>query len=1033
MKRFWKIFGITLGSIVGVLLLAVVIVCSVVFSPKQLTPIVNRVADSLLTCPHELEEVNLTFFKTFPHFGVAVKGLYVINPMDGAQSDTLLAAPKLLVDVNIKQYLDSQLLDIRHVLLKDVVLNPYINADGATNFDVLRLAKDTVEDTTATVLPFNIRLHRLSLTTQQLSLVDEKDSLYFRDLGLRLSAVGEMDSLLHIGAEIKELALDWSGLGVAVTGYGARETEGFTMDLQVKASEWDIEQVLGQLPERFARLVPSDISVAGKASVEGRVHGTLADNVLPEVDAHVTVDNVTASYKPLPYVLRQVSMDADAHLDLNKGERSKVKVNSLKAMTQHTKVSVKGEIDELLADMVLDLKVALDAHLPDFAYFLPEALQVNGSAKGDVNAKIRLSDLTAMNLEKGTFSGQINLSGLDVAKDSMTVSLPKTAMRFRMPNPQPSWRKVNWLDLKLKMDGVAFNQPGLAQVDLGQSDLRVELGNVLKTLPVLYANVDLQSPKALTVAMDSINVNIAAPHVTAYTEYDTKDTTRVPIFNSKVAFMDLRCNYNNIRAHLKQSAIEAKLSGGRRLKSVPSLSAAIVSQAMTANADEDVKLDTKQFEIKASARYNKHGKNFLLKWNPKLHFDMHQAEVDLSFFPQHVSVPQITFDYNNHIFQIETSQINLGKSDFSLVGEVYNISKWLQKRDTLTGELNFVSNHTDVNELMELFSADQGSEEAPAQPVVDSTAIATAAPAAPDSVAKTHDGPFLVPPMVDLVLNTKIKEAVVFNEKAYNVGGKVYVRNNTLVLEEMGFVCNAAKLQLTAMYRTPRKNHIYLGLDYHMLDVDIKALISMIPQIDSMVPMLKSFAGNAEFHLAAETYLNQDYKIKPSTIRGACSLFGRDLVVLDSETFDKISKILLFSKKTENKVDSLSAEITLYKKEIDVYPFCVSIDNYMAALGGRHNLDMSFNYHVNLLSPFYIGVDVTGTLDDLKIKPAKCIYAQDFRPLFHNKVDTQTAELRQLIRDSMRRNVKQETLDAKKPGAPQQDEDIDDEPIDELQ
>ena len=88
---------------------------------------------------------------------------------------------------------------------------------------------------------------------------------------------------------------------------------------------------------------------------------------------------------------------------------------------------------------------------------------------------------------------------------------------------------------------------------------------------------------------------------------------------------------------------------------------------------------------------------------------------------------------------------------------------------------------------------------------------------------------------------------------------------------------------------------------------------------------------------------------------------------------------------------------------------------------------------MNLLSPFYIGVDVTGTLDDLKIRPAKCIYAQDFRPLFHNKVDSQTAELRQLIRDSMRRNVKQETLDAKKPGATPEDEDLEDEPIDELQ
>ena len=114
----------------------------------------------------------------------------------------------------------------------------------------------------------------------------------------------------------------------------------------------------------------------------------------------------------------------------------------------------------------------------------------------------------------------------------------------------------------------------------------------------------------------------------------------------------------------------------------------------------------------------------------------------------------------------------------------------------------------------------------------------------------------------------------------------------------------------------------------------------------------------------------------------------------------------MFSKKTNNVVDSISAEITLYKKEIDVYPFCVSMDNYMIALGGRHNLDMSFNYDINVLSPIHLGVNVSGTLEDLKIKLAKCKYAKDFKPTFNRKVDTQSAELRSIIRESMRKNVK---------------------------
>lgn len=999
LKIFGKVFGITLASLVGLVLLVVGIACYVVFTPKQLTPIANRVVDSLLTCPHELEEVNLTFFRTFPHFGVEVKGLYVINPMEGAQSDTLLAAPDLLVDINIKQYLDSQILDIREVTLNDVILNPFINANGETNFDVLNLPKDTTEDSTATVLPFDIRVHRVSLNTQQLSFVDEKDSLDFRNLALNLSALAEVDSLLNINAIVEECVLDLNGLQVAVNGKAAM-SETITMDLNVETNTWSITQVLEQLPAQYSSLVPKEISIAGNVGVKAHVFGEFAEKKMPLVDATVVLSEATANYAPIPYTVSDLSAEADAHIDLNNGSRSQATLKRLSARSKSIRLSAKGNVSQLLADLGLDMQMQLDADLLDLAYFLPENLKVNGHVKGDVSAKIRLADLTDMKLEKGQFGGNLTLSNLDVLMDSMAVRLPKTDIAFKMPNVKPTWKKLDWLDMKLKMAAVDFADPGIGKVNLGASDLHLELGNILKTLPVLYANVDLKSEQHLVADMDTIKTDIDAPHITAYTEYDTKDTTRVPVFNGKVAFNDLKATYTNINAHLRKSELEAKLTGGSRLRSTPTLSASIKSDAFTANADEDIKLDTKNFAIEAKARYNSRGKNVLLKWNPVLHFDMNKAEIDWVEFPQHISVPQMTFDYSNRDFKIATSQIKLGNSDFSLVGEVQNIGRWLQKRDTLTGELNFISEHTDVNQLMELFSADTGSEEQP------EPATASAEPAPAEGEAEESSGPFLVPSMVDLVLNTKIKEAKVFNETAYNLGGKVYVRNNTLVLEEMGFVCNAAKLQLTAMYRTPRKNHIYLGLDYHMLDVDIAALIGMIPQLDTMVPMLKSFAGKAEFHLAAETYLNQNYEIKPSTIRGACSLFGKDLVLLDGETFDKISKILMFKKKTENKVDSISAELTLYKKEIDVYPFCVSIDNYMAAVGGRHNLDMSFDYHVNLLSPLYIGVDVSGTLDDLKIKPAKCVYAQDFRPLFHNNVDTQTAELRQLIRESMRKNVK---------------------------
>lgn len=1033
MKRFWKIFGITFGTIVGLLLIVVCVAIWLIFTPSRLTPIVRQMADKYITCEHALGEVDLTFFSTFPEFGLRVDGLYLINPKEGAQSDTLLAAPEVVATVNVVEFLKHSNLIVKELSLLNAVANVYIAADGTTNFDVFALSADTTAtDTTSSGLPFDqIRIDAARIEGRYISLVDEKDGLSasLANTALAVRASSWDDMLLTLSSEAVSATMggvqyaDSLQLAMSIPASVDLENMHFALhkaDLQVNefalqldgtadvadsislniracAREWQIAPLLALLPASLTDRL-SDISVDGVVSFVAGVCGVYSGAQMPLVDAHIVLENGRGKYAALPYTLRDVALNADAHIDLNNDSASAVQIHSLSAKTLDTQIDVTGEVTELLADMLLNLQLTADVHLPDIAYFLPENMLTTGQGQGKVRAKIRLSDLTDMRLERGQFSGDLHLKGADFQMDSMLAKLPDTHLHFALPNPKPSHKSVGWLAAQMSLQSLDFEMIDALKAQLGQTDLRIEASNVLSNNPVLCATVGLQSAEPLKAAMDSMEATIQAPRLTAYTEFNMQDTTVVPTVQADISFDDLKCYYTDIQAHLAQSVLKANLRPSRRNKSVPRLEASVQTQALNASMGEDMQVKTAALSLKASARYNKKGDNLLLQWNPKLDVDLQAGEAHLAAIEQPVYIPQITFTYSNKDFYIAQSQVRLGNSDFALSGEVQNIGAWLRNKGTLEGELDFVSNHTDVNELMALFSADSGSEEQPADNATAET----------DTTTETNGEaqPFLVPLGVDVALNTHIKEAVVFNEVAHDLKGKLYVKDGILVLDEMGFVCNAAKLQLTAMYRTPRRNHIYVGFDYHMIDIDIAELIHMIPQLDSIVPMLRSFKGAAEFHLAAETYTNAKYELKPSTLRGACSIFGKDLVVMDNETFSKISKLLLFNKKTENKVDSISAELTVYKKEIDVYPFCVSMDNYMVALGGRHNLDMTFNYDVNVLSPIYLGVNVSGNLDDLKIKLAKCKFAKDFRPIFHGKVDTQSAELRQMIRNSMRKNVK---------------------------
>jgi hypothetical protein len=216
-------------------------------------------------------------------------------------------------------------------------------------------------------------------------------------------------------------------------------------------------------------------------------------------------------------------------------------------------------------------------------------------------------------------------------------------------------------------------------------------------------------------------------------------------------------------------------------------------------------------------------------------------------------------------------------------------------------------------------------------------------------------------------------------------------------------------MQLTAMYRSDRRNHLFTGINFHLLNIDIKQLIHMIPSIDTIIPMLKSFEGKAQFHLSAETYLKANYDLKLSTLRGAAAIEGKDLVLMDSETFSKIAKTLLFSRKTKNLVDSLSVEMTVYKNEVDLYPFVISMGNYSAVVAGRYDLSQNYNAHIETLSPIRLALKIRGNtsdFDNMKFDLVPTKYSNLYKPEKRNVNQEYVMSLKRLISESLKRTVK---------------------------
>ena len=595
--------------------------------------------------------------------------------------------------------------------------------------------------------------------------------------------------------------------------------------------------------------------------------------------------------------------------------------------------------------------------------------------------------------------------------DSMSVNAPKANLTFAIPNaitPKKTDKQavsrrgnLDFLSGKIGLPaGLNFVMTDGPEARLEATTLNIQLGDILNKT-VLYADLDVLSDhiEGRMTERDSLGRIIRAegtlhkPNLCGYVEYDMKDSTKVPTLALDFDLEHLKGMYDTIAMDATKPRGAVSMRASKSDKTLPEVQIRLNLNEMEADLGEALALTTGLLAVNAHAQQSRNKENVLLEWNPQLNFDIQRGY--FAFNPNTlelpIRVPEIRFAYSNQTFDIDTARVELGNSNFSLSGKVSNIGPWLEDKGLLTGNLNFTSSMADIDQLLDLTSG-VGSSDEPAETVEEET---------------TDANPYMVPKGVNLTLNTHIQEARALNHDVHNLKGRVYVNDGLLVLEQMGFICKAARLELTAMYKTPRKNHIYTGLDYHMYDINVAELVDLIPQVDTLLPMLRAFKGAAEFHLAAETYLNGYYEIKPSTTRGACSIQGKDLTVLDGETFSKIAKLLTFKKSTENKIDSISAEITLFKKEVDVYPFLITMDKWMAAVGGQYKpYDKAdqHNYHISLLNPLYLGVDVVTdpkNSDNLKIKLAKCKYAKDFKPVFTKVVDTQAMDIRKLIRSSL--------------------------------
>ena len=1030
MNKALKITLISLTSILIVALIAVLALTWVVFTPSKLTPIVRSQASKYITCKSEIGSVELTFFSTFPQFGLKINDLKLINALPGAPSDTLLNSETTVAAIDLKALWNNDELILHDLQLKNVTLNAFVDKTGKANYDVY---KSGSQDTSTFKNPFKkIDLQYLTFRKAQISYINLSTSKFgkLRDLNGKLSfnmngdhvqtsiiadspeVSFKMDSTdylkkaaLNINiplqyelksklGTLKEAKVILNGLVANIDGtfQSSSVNDDIITSIHFTTDKYRIKPLLEMVPPKYTSAMKGK-KLDGIVKSTGTVTGIYNDKLFPVFNVNLEFEKGTFEYEGFSYKLREIIGNADVIFNLNDEMASKVILNDVKAKTGQSEIQAKGLVDYIMADDILfDLDMKMQLNLPELDPMMPDgmAIKLNGMATGTAKARFMFSEAMDMNIEKMNISGKFDASNLSITYDSLLMSADKAKLDLIIPNAKN--KSAHFMQAGLWCNKLKVIKGNSTKSTIYNVNLLSEITDFRKTKEINTLNCDFNFDQ-MSASMDNMSANLEKSKGKLAMKMNFNDTVSVPKVSCSFDIQSLDASMDTMSAKINYPKGQFAMHGDKLHPDQAVFDINYTSNGTSATMGNK-SFTAQQMTVNANIAHNNKEKTTMLQWTPTGTASMEEGKITVNGLKANIQIPVIEFTFTHDDFVIKKGKFIVDNSDFQLTGKLWNVNKYLRDEGLLNGDFNFTSNKTDVYRLMELTNGFG---------VKDSTASTSKTPE-----KETSSGPYMVPKGMNLKLNAQINEVHLGFDTARNVLGDLYIKDGLLVLENMRFVTSAAKMQLTTMYRTPRKNHLFVGLDFHMTDMEISELLKMVPDIDTIMPMLRSFGGKGEFHIAVETYLDSAYHLKKSTLRGVSSIKGENLTLMDGETFSEIAKTLRFNKQTKNEVDSLSAEFTIFKNEVDIYPFLIVMDKYKAVVAGRHNLDMTFNYHISVTDsplPFKLGVNVTGKIGDMKIRLAKPKYANLYRPAARREIDTKQLEIRQMIRDALTKEV----------------------------
>ena len=1065
MTRTKKIILTIVLVLLGIVFLLPIIAFGVlrwaVLAPEKLTPLVTQEANAYLNDARlECDEVELTYFETYPYFGVKLINGRIINETDSLPCDTLVSFKRTIVAINPTYIFNSKRIAVELFFIDTPRFYGYIAPDGKANWDIVQSTDTTTQDTTQQQPLPPIDLKKVRIKSGRLVYDDRQQDLYTEVNGFYLNLKGSFanqdsengvrletgsSSILfdspaytlsnHLRMDFKS-ELSWTYMMREIT---LKDAELRVNDLPFKASGsikrreagqpslvdlgfnlniLDLNEILHFIPEQYLKN-RDKMAATGSILLEGKIQGEVGDSVVPSLDLCCKIDNGSYHVEGVQQGIDSLRMDVDLAFNGPCPDSSFVKVEELVVKGRNISLDVKGSAYNLFDNPAIRSKIKGNVNLTQLAkdFLNPDTIILEGEMSADLTTAFTVNDLLDSNMSKVEADGALNIERFKATSPVFGLDAYIAGLSLKAGSAKKESRYMQTDELlasNLQIDTLNIQYKENINSRISHLELRVNTARNIDTTAVIPVTTWMTIGQLRSKLPDS-------------TWLVLKNTTldggiKASANNKRIPKAGFRLRMDTLKYFMVAARTGAVLSNSQfSLEALPYRDA--VKQRLEQSARNRRRAAIRQ----ASARGQRDTtavadtsatSRLLRRWEARGKINFDKLRLFSRYFPIPMYMEGTNVEYNTNRITLKDARLHLGKSDLRLNGQLSQLRAAALRGGTLKGKLTVQSDLIDCNQL--LLAMNRGArfaeadEKAPASFNTDSiTALEyqNMEIGAQDTLrTDTTTQLMIIPKFLDLSLRTDAKRIQFKDLELENVVGEVVVRDQVLNLSELRMNSNIGDGNLTMVYSTPDEAHASMGLELGLNKILVNKLIDLFPSMDTLVPMLRSFEGVVDCQITATCQTDSTMSVLLPTLNASCFMRGKDMVLLDGETFAEISKTLMFKNKKRNLIDSIAVDLAIKDSKIEVFPFLVEMDRYKVAVGGTHNMDMTFDYHLSVLKspvPFKLGIDITGNLDDFKFKIVRCKYKDFLQPAKQAELDSTRRNVRELIRDEIRRQIRE--------------------------